>query len=429
MESDTDVLNFTNFIDCFNKELMESKTKYTCSIENCQLSYADKSGAIRHLLKAHKDLHERIKNNKSDKNERSGNNVAFNDIELRVKVNPNEIIEACVDLITIKSLPISIVDSECFKKLIKPYEIALKQKNIKLVINRSNILKHIQKKANRIKEAIIIEVQKKFVCLMIDIASKYNRSVLGINIAFMKNSKIRVRTIGMHPLKKAHTAENLCEIIKQHLLEYKISLNQIFSITSDNGSNMIKTIALLDATYQQQRASEPGFVEAERNIWGSILEENSFDSDDEVEDFIFDGTYYNDLLTGVRMHFSAIIYSDLIQGISCAAHCLHLVVIKSIDKAVEEKKLIEKCREVSKKLRRPTFRNLIKSKNLNLDLNQAKIDVETRWNSIYLMVRNLKLLYFYLFFFVFFMNFYLSGIFLCYLFIKDNCILKRFSFM
>lgn len=369
-----DFSKMQNFTDCFASEINENKIRYMCKFVDCGLTYCDKSGAIRHLKQGHKNVYECIKGNKNTKQNKNGS--IFDSIELRVKVDPNEIVDACVNLITINSLPISFVDTAAFKKILEPYQIALDKKGIKLKINRRNILTHIAKKASAMKKYIKSEVKKKFLCLMIDIATRYNKSILGVNIAYMEDSNTIIRTIGMHRLKKSHTAENIRDVIRNNLLDYDISLSQIFSITSDNGANMLKAIALLDDHLQKEKNSTDNDRENHEN------ENNDTDSDEEIESNIFDANFYNDLLAGVRLEFNSLIYSDLIQGISCAAHCLHLIVTKAIEKSKDALKVLEKCRELCKKLRRPTFQNLLES----LSYKQAKLDINTRWNSIYLMV-------------------------------------------
>lgn len=49
----------------------------------------------------------------------------------------------------------------------------------------------------------------------------------------------------MMVIEKRQTAENLKEEILSTLLSYGIALWQIYSITVDNGANMLKTVRLL----------------------------------------------------------------------------------------------------------------------------------------------------------------------------------------
>lgn len=94
---------------------------------------------------------------------------------------------------------------------IQPYKIALQHRGIELNITKTSIRKLITERAEQLKNTIRIELKKKFVCLMIDIASRYNRSIFGVNIAFMKDGSLAVRTIGMHSLHMAHTGKNISE--------------------------------------------------------------------------------------------------------------------------------------------------------------------------------------------------------------------------
>ncbi|CAK9300978.1 unnamed protein product [Gordionus sp. m RMFG-2023] len=59
------------------------------------------------------------------------------------------------------------------------------------------------------------------------------------------DDKIEIRTLGMLEIVKAHTASNLKEGIDNLLKQYNICLSQIYSITVDNGANMVKTVEMI----------------------------------------------------------------------------------------------------------------------------------------------------------------------------------------
>lgn len=374
---------FKQFINCFAKKVIQESEnnqslKFVCLIDDCRSEYSDKSGAIRHLRKHHKEIQNAIVQNKFNA-EQSEHDKIEKQIEIRVKVDPEAIWNACVDLVTINSLPLNFVEYDAFKKVLNPYVTSLKLRGIDLTINRINIKDRIAIKAAEIKKIISDEIKLKIVSLMIDIASRHNRSVLGINVSYMFNDEIRIRTIGMQVLHCTHTSLNLVAMIREKLAEFgMMNLQQIISITTDNGKNMLKSTALLDAEYQNEKDSA---MEAELIAENGDDDENNDDED--IDNETFDLDYYSDLLTNVRSAFSNdVSYTDLIHGISCAAHCLQLVIIKAIKNCLETQQLIEKCRELCKKLRTPTYRSMLKSNKLK----QAKMDVNTRWNSIYTMV-------------------------------------------
>lgn len=196
--------------------------------------------------------------------------------------------------------------------------------------------------------------------------------MLGTSISYMFNGEICVRTIGMFTLRFSHTSSNIVNIIKSTLSDFEIRLIQVISVTTDNGRNLIKTTSLLDACFQNEKQHID-------NAHGNEIN----DDEEFIDADIFDEDYYSSLLTDVRQAFSESFYTDLIHGISCAAHCIRLVVTKAIEKSTQTKELIQKCRSLAKKLRTPTMRSLLNSAGCNM----ALIDVITRWSSVYSMVR------------------------------------------
>lgn len=117
--------NIKRFIDCFKFEASENK--FQCLISGCTSKLSDKSVAIRHLRQMHTNLCKIVQSNKIETAENPLNNES---IELRVKVNVNEILNAVVDLVTKHALPLCFVEYQAFKKIILPYRIALEQKGL-----------------------------------------------------------------------------------------------------------------------------------------------------------------------------------------------------------------------------------------------------------------------------------------------------------
>lgn len=84
-----------------------------------------------------------------------------------------------------------------------------------------------------------MEVDKRLVSVMVDIASKHYKSLLGVSIQYVLNNMIVVRSIGMVELHKSHTAKYILEKLLSCLNAHGINSHQIVSITSDNAANMI----------------------------------------------------------------------------------------------------------------------------------------------------------------------------------------------
>lgn len=156
---DVIVNNFQFVIQCFTLETNENgKTNHICQIENCEQKYFSASAAIRHVRLNHNNVHKTIQANKENKNESLSNKF----FEIRVKVNPEAIWNACVDLVTVNALPLSVVEYPAFKTILKPYVIALERQGIDLIVNRQNIKTKIEQRAQSIKNRIVCESKKKW---------------------------------------------------------------------------------------------------------------------------------------------------------------------------------------------------------------------------------------------------------------------------
>lgn len=362
--------NIKNFINCFEAKIVEGQTKYVCVANSCGANYTAKSSAIRHLQSQHKDIYTKIKGRKTGETE-------YNlpaDIDLRVKVNLKEIWNACIELIIFNALPLRIVEQSAFKKLLKPYVVALANKNIQLNITVNSIKKKIFEKASTIKEIITNEAHDKYFSVMIDIAYRYNRSVLGINILYFSNGCTHLRTIGMHTIRASQSSIDLFKIIKVKLDEHSLKVNKIIAFTTDNGKNMLKTVQMFDEF--EKDAHNQALMNYQMMLDG-------IDSDEEMDEEIFDETYYGSLLDGIRNEFQLSSASNqFIYGIKCGLHCLHLVITNAMRDTSEIKNVLEKVRTLVKKLRTPKYRSQIQSEKLNIPI----IDIVTRWNSIHDMV-------------------------------------------
>lgn len=149
----------------------------------------------------------------------------------------------------------------------------------------------------------------------------------------------------MIQLTKRHTGLFLKEEILKCFDAFNVDILQLYSSTTDNGSNMIKMAELIKGQQEEEL-----FDNREDND-----EEESSDTDIELE------------------------IASLFSVVRCAAHTLQLAaydVIKTISVEIEE------CRAVIK-----TLRTRIRSDGSQLNL--PTLDNVTRWNSTYLMINSL----------------------------------------
>lgn len=268
-------------------------------------------------------------------------NEVLKAVNVSVSISPDELKQACLELVTVNGRPFAMLEDSGFKKIVNA--ITDGYKNEKVTINKENIRKMIEPTAEKCKEKIMKEVQNKMISLKVDAASRMSRSFLGINIQFMVDDKINLRTLAVRELKESHTAEYLKTVIIEVLTSFEISIKQIYTVTSDNGANMVKCTDILqnELNLTNQHIQE---------IFGDV------DVDDESESAM-NGLFeaFKELENESLANATMIQKDSLLVGVRCGAHTLQLAVFDAIKKEKSVEMLLTKARQISKKLRTPTM--------------------------------------------------------------------------
>lgn len=196
--------------------------------------------------------------------------------KVSVKIDPQIFIKACVKLTTKHSFPLSLMDCDGFKEIVTPLEEALN-----VSINRTNIKDKISQTYSCFKEEIINEIKNKLINVKIDSTSLQSRSILGINIQFIENDQIIIRTLSMKEMKVRQTGLNLKNVLLEELSKFAITENHIYNITIDNGANMVLAVELI------KEDSTPVYFEAtddsnEFEIENPQIDESGVNEDENV---------------------------------------------------------------------------------------------------------------------------------------------------
>lgn len=149
----------------------------------------------------------------------------------------------------------------------------------------------VKQVAFEIKAIIAAELRHRMFSLKFDTATKYGRSVLGLNALFIENDQIQVRTLAMVTITQRHFSEHLKTEIENILEEYQCSIQQICSCTTDNGANMVKCVSLLENAQEED-------IEGFRT--------------DDITDEEFIGTFEDNVVYGT------------LQCMRCASHTLQV---------------------------------------------------------------------------------------------------------
>lgn len=342
-----------------------------CKVEGCKekpFSGSHSSNLERHLERKHPDEFKKLKKIKENRPAAplSATKVhsallkdnlkvdTFFKSELpKVSTSLAELKSACVEMVTVNGRPFTAIDDSGFRKILDPILNAVNSLNrTKDTISAANIKSLIPTKCEEFKNQIIEETTGIMISLKVDAATRLHRSFLGINIQFLKLGKIEIRTLAVRELKERHTAIYLKRVIKDVLDEYSINLNQIYTITSDNGANMVKCVDLLETDL---------IIESDY--------QKHFSNCDEIFDDLSDDPC-EEILEKIEEAFRDVDEeeSGILHSIRCGCHTLQLAVFDFIKKEKTVDKNLAKARHVVKLLRTPNINMLLKVKKKSFNI-------------------------------------------------------------
>lgn len=354
---DEDILNVR---DCFRYD--PSSRSAICRVSKngvlCRqkISNNHHGNKLRHLKLAHHHIHAKIIKTKKKKKK-----IYSTSGRVQIELNISDVYAAFVELVTKNGRPFSVCDDSGMRILLNPILDAIhKATGERYTINHLVIKEKVCAAYEYVRKHIIAEIENKPISIMIDIATRHNHSILGINIRYIINeSTIAIRNIGMVSLTKSHTAENLAQVVRDAFKEYEIKPKQVFASTSDNAWNAVNVSGFLN------------------DDCGENMNE-SYDFNDKVFELLND-SYYGKLLDSVK----PILQTEYphVLSIACGAHTLQLATNDSLKSPLVATD-IHFVKEIVKHLRTPTIANILRQKKMK----QAVIDHEIRWNYTYLMV-------------------------------------------
>lgn len=281
-------------------------------------------------------------------------------------ISATQVLNCCVEMLTVNGRPFTFLSDSGFVKLINPFlDFIEKNSGEKISIKVDKVKDHMQMISGKIHERIVMETRDTLISVMIDIATKCNRAFLCVNIQYMLNGRIVIRTLKMQHLTESHTGKSLAMAVINTLKEFEISILQVYSQTTDNAANVVLSSKLLDALAEEEK---------------KCMNENEMTIEEIEDDF-----YMNLLKEAEREFFQHKNVADNVIKLGCGAHTFQLAFNDSLAKSIESAELLQKVRDVAKKLRTPNILNALKEKKLNFPL----LANDTRWTGNYKMVCSL----------------------------------------
>ncbi|KAK5866652.1 hypothetical protein PBY51_020825 [Eleginops maclovinus] len=350
-----------------------ASNKSTCQVEGCGIEIIGNHGGNlqRHIQRRHPELFEKSLQDLQNPNKRpaaDGQNTLDSVIvkkprQVQVALTPETLKEACLELVTVNGRPFSLMEDSGFRKIIDPIQNAM-GKNV--TINSSNIRDMVSEIAQDEREKLETELSGRLLMLKIDSATCRDRSVLGINVQYSDGKGVVLRTLAVRDLTERHTSEYISSVVMDVLRQYNISLQQVYSVTSDNGANMLKAVSLLSDIQERAVSNEDATCEETEEIGEDVKMVGEDEGSQEEPILQLDSVSHGHVLRSVR----------------CAAHTLQLAVDDSLKQASN---IIAKARRVAKRLRSQNVVCVLK----RMGHKRAIVDCATRWHSTHDMLQRL----------------------------------------
>lgn len=375
-------MEFEHFKEYFDYSTESKKT--TCKVIGCNRQYSGyrTSNLWRHLETAHSDIYQKLLPQRQVRKKSKHENFV---LDMR---------KALVELCSVNGRPLAIVEDSGIVQILRIACNAagdnlsdFRKINVTGLFTREQVKMDIETANSFIQNQIRSEVKNILVSLMVDIRSKRGKSILGMQIQYIKNDQIKIRTVGMVRMLKPHTGAYIAELIEKKLKEYSISLDQIYSLTTDNGANMLKAVSLVGKDVRDTLTAlmESDEMDDEQPIDTAEFETLAFIIADETNDngnssrIILNEEALNEA-TGIMLSGNSTIETTM--GLNCGAHTLQLEIFASIKLWDNETGLLNKCRAIMVKIKNQNILDILVSRNLNLPIT----DCNPRWWTFHLMV-------------------------------------------
>lgn len=295
--------------------------------------------------------------------------------EIGRRVIEFETIQNTVSLLTIHGLPFLLVEKTPFQDLIKPGLEKLAAYGHTVTINRPVIAQEIASTSAMIQQTIAAELKGRVFSVMFDIATKSTISMLGINASLMQNDLVVCRSLGVIQITERHSSENIAKMIQHVLTTFQVTLSQVYTATTDNGSNMICTTRVLNDT------ANDGFDYEETDN-----EEDPMEASDSTPNNINNNNerYVQIINALTQNHTLQNEFLAAIPEVRCCAHTIQLAVSDALSKSNVRTTIISRVRAMCKALRNQVI--TIEYRKLSPNGIFPPLDCPTRWSSVYLMV-------------------------------------------
>lgn len=308
-----------------------------------------------------------------------------------VYVRRDTVVEAILRMVTVDMRPLTIVRDSWFRAFASPYEKALDLK-----LDYRFVIECIDDAYDELSNVLKKTLANMMFSLKADCVTRLDRSFIGINVQFTFKGEVMIVTLGTVQLLNNHTGLYLRNTIVNKLKEFDLTLDQIYTLTTDNGSDLCSAASLIEDLTNKEKVIEPDLNDLSESEfdWDDDKEYgNGQEQEDERNEILNDITYAADtiaeleniewegniLLSKFMFPFFYIIIHNLLRNLNitlkllysiqlftdlrCAAHVFQLAITdllyKTKDPVTKSYLPIISCvRNVVKVIRHPNMANL-----------------------------------------------------------------------
>lgn len=292
--------------DFFNYDAVNDISK--CNVVNCDYSASGRhsNNLTKHIQRHHPNKIVALDNAMKEFKSRSKKSRASGSQDyIVVKINKKEFQNGLLEMVNINGRPFNILKDSGMLKVITPILDAFKNVDQAVSISRETLQKESLQKCANLTEYISKEMQGKVFAICIDMGQTHDgRSVMAVNAQYYYKKKWVSRCLAMQVHRKTSSAIRLAIIIWNVLKKFKLNIQKLISITTDNGANVLKCVKVLQI------------------LQSGIL--NDFVELDDID--------YDILERAVDDQLSKRLPSDpFLHGLKCFAHTLNLCISDAME--------------------------------------------------------------------------------------------------
>ena len=147
----------------------------------------------------------------------------------------------------------SAFGSESFQKLIGPIA-----NQIDVSLDKDQVQAYVVKVGKEQKDKMKADMNKSFIFLKFDCATRLRVNYLGLNARYIDNYKPVTKTLAVIDTKSKHSSNAIKKMILNSLEEYEIPLTNVLVGVTDNATNMVKCMADLKSLQAKELVDVDG---------------------------------------------------------------------------------------------------------------------------------------------------------------------------